>query len=403
MDVVAVSILNDLLNFDKIETGTLKIEAEEVNIWDLVESTVNQFRIQAMNGRVELKLDMQKPTIPSPAKQVDDLEAGKMPCPSVDQLKVCGDDVRISQVLRNVISNALKFTPDQGTIHVSVAHKEDGLAKSGPLMINDQVACTHPRAGSIEVRVKDSGVGLAKDQLQQLFGEGVQFDANRLQHGGGSGLGLSIAKGIVEQHMGSIRAESEGHGHGTTFIVELPLHMYPTMDSTDVTSKSHFDSADSPSVTTTTVAESEKSVDGCLGPRPKRILVAEDAASSRKMLVRLLERAGHSCVAVEDGQQAVLAMSNDLAIAKTDVSHTPICTLLMDFEMPIMTGPEATKAIREIGFNGTIIGVTGNVLQEDVDFFKDHGANEVFSKPISMDRLKTYWDQQAESHRRRKR
>ena len=390
-----MSILNDLLNFDKIETGTLKIETEEVNVWDLVENTVNQFRIQAINRKVDLQLEVQ-----SPPGSENDPECGKSTIgySSSEKFHVCGDDVRISQVLRNVISNALKFTPEQGTVQVSVAHFKNGLAKARPLMVDDHVACTHPRAGSIEIRVKDSGVGLTKDQLQKLFGEGVQFDANRLQHGGGSGLGLSIAKGIVEQHMGSIRAESEGQGFGTTFIVELPLYAYPIATDNDATKKT-----DALSVTASTVEGSQNSDELSNGSRPKRILVAEDATSSRKMLIRLLERAGHSCVAAANGKEALTAVSEDMALAKNDPSHIPICTCLMDFEMPLMTGPEATRAMRDVGYNGTIIGVTGNVLQEDIDFFMEHGANEVIPKPISMERLRNYWEHQAELARKRKR
>jgi hypothetical protein len=86
----------------------------------------------------------------------------------------------------------------------------------------------HPHAGSIQIRVKDEGVGLEKDQLALIFSsEGIQFNANQLQHGGGSGLGLAIAFGVVDQHGGIITAESDGRGQGSTLIVELPLYEYP--------------------------------------------------------------------------------------------------------------------------------------------------------------------------------
>jgi CheY-like chemotaxis protein len=295
-----------------------------------------------------------------------------------------GDDVRLSQVFRNVISNALKFTPPDGTIEVTASHVKNGLPGAKPIEGEEEFCITHPRAGSIRIAVKDSGVGLTKDQLQQLFGEGVQFDANRLQHGGGSGLGLNIAKGLVEQHQGTIRAESEGNGHGTTFIIELPLYEF-TME--ELKKDDDKDSTSQPTATTATLSTTKEER---VFP-PSRILVAEDAASSRKMLIRLLERSGHTCVPATNGQEALTAIEADMQVADPD--HIPIDTILMDFEMPLLTGPEATK-IWEMGYKGIIIGVTGNVLEEDVKFFKDHGADQVFSKPVSMEIIKAYLERQ---------
>jgi CheY-like chemotaxis protein len=299
-----------------------------------------------------------------------------------------GDDVRLSQVIRNLISNALKFTPPDGTIEVTASHVKNGLPKAQPLIVEGEMACTHPRAGSFRLSVKDSGVGLSEEQLQLLFTEGVQFDANKLQHGGGSGLGLCIAKGIVDQHNGSIWVESEGHGHGTAFVIELPLYEFPIEES-----KLKGDKSTASKTDTTTSSQDEH-----VGWRPRRILVAEDSVSSRKMLIRLLDRAGHTCIAAANGKEAVLTVTADMAEAEENPNHVPVDTILMDFEMPLLTGPEATKEIRQMGFKGTILGVTGNVLSEDVDFFKEQGADDVLGKPISMDRLNDCW----EKHQKRR-
>ena len=95
---------------------------------------------------------------------------------------------------RNVISNALKFTPADGSIEIRASHIPDGLAHAKPMLTQDGEEPLQPRTGSILIEIQDTGVGLTAEQLKMLFSEGVQFDANRLQHGGGSGLGLSIAK-----------------------------------------------------------------------------------------------------------------------------------------------------------------------------------------------------------------
>ena len=383
---VAVSILNDLLNYDKLETGTMKLELDAVNIWDLVNRTVQQFQIQAINRRVDMRFDLVgKDTEEIVATY--DIEGASSTRTTRDGKRVVGDDVRLGQVLRNVISNALKFTPADGTVLVTAEYVKNGLPHAKPVMDGDQVACDHPRAGSVRITIKDSGVGLTSEQLSQLFAEGVQFDANKLQHGGGSGLGLNIAKGIVEQHQGTIRATSEGVGTGTTFYVELPLYEYPFDEVT-----SDCDSKDSnncaPTEATSTVSEVQKEfINGNL-----RVLVAEDSVSSRKMLIRLLDRAGYECIPAGNGQEAVEIVQKDLAAYdKNPTEHRIIDTVLMDFEMPLVNGPEATKRLRRMGYKGLIVGVTGNVLDEDVEFFMQRGADDVMPKPVSLKGLKEVW------------
>ena len=168
---VAVEILNDLLNYDKLETGTMELEAEPVLIWDLVEKTVHQFGIQAVNRSVELKLKLDKP----PAVKSSDIEDAK---DYMDLYNVMGDRCRLGQVIRNVISNALKFTPQNGIIDVTATYVPHGLPHAKYMLTPGHEGIVRERAGSIKVSVKDSGVGLSSEQLGRLFNEGVQFDAN---------------------------------------------------------------------------------------------------------------------------------------------------------------------------------------------------------------------------------
>jgi signal transduction histidine kinase len=381
---VAVEILNDLLNYDKLETGTLELENEPVLIWDLIEKTFNQFGIQAVNGKIDFKLEMERPS----GAFLPDLEIGP---DSVDPYNVIGDRIRLSEVIRNVLSNALKFTPEDGTIQVTATYVPNGLPNAKPTAVDGEEGPLRERAGSIQVCVKDSGVGLSTEQLSLLFSEGVQFDANRLQHGGGSGLGLNIAKGLVEQHHGLIYAESKGIGDGTTFTIELPLYSFLEEDlerfvDRDSTANSTAHTAyNSTSEFSSIDAEDFKLV-------TRRLLVAEDSASSRKMFVRLLERAGNVCVPpAANGKEAVNIIKEDILAAKADPDHVPIYCILMDYEMPLLNGPEATKQLRTLGYKGIILGITGNVLSEDIECFKEHGADEVMSKPVSLKHIQKYW------------
>eukprot|EP00980_Cylindrotheca_fusiformis_P030106 scaffold24377_cov132-Cylindrotheca_fusiformis.AAC.4 len=377
---IAVEILNDLLNYDKLETGTLELETEPVLIWDLITKTVNQFGIQAANRKLELKLNIERPS----GLTIPDVEEGE----SHDPYNVIGDSIRLSQVIRNLISNALKFAPENSTIRVSATYLPNGLPNAKPMLLGDEATPSHERAGSLQLCVKDKGVGMSKEQLERLFSEGVQFDANRLQHGGGSGLGLNIAKGLVEQHSGTIKADSPGLGLGTTFTVELPLYEFQEEEL-----KKAIDDRDSttaPSSSNATRIDFSGEVESNK-PMTRRVLVAEDSASSRKMLIRLLERAGHTCVPASNGREAVDIMKEDLLAIQANANHVPIDTVLMDFEMPLLRGPDATKRIRTLNYKGIILGITGNVQSEDVEYFMKHGADEVFPKPVSLKEIQRFW------------
>lgn len=170
----AVGILNDLLNYDKMEHGTLTLELGAVAIWDVISRTVSSFDLQAQKRSIELTCRIDSP-------QNEEYDQAR--------LKVWGDDIRIRQVVRNIVSNSLKFCPEgNGKIVVSLTHNPDGLPnavlpRSGIVdaATSNTLICTYPRAGSIRISVSDNGVGMSDAQLQRLFQEGVQFEPNKLQ------------------------------------------------------------------------------------------------------------------------------------------------------------------------------------------------------------------------------
>ena len=170
----AVGILNDLLNYDKMEHGTLTLELGAVAIWDVISRTVSSFDLQAQKRSIELTCRIDSP-------QNEEYDQAR--------LKVWGDDIRIRQIIRNIVSNSLKFCPEgNGKIVVSLTHNPDGLPnavlpRSGIVdaATSNILICTYPRAGSIRISVSDNGVGMSDAQLQRLFQEGVQFEPNKLQ------------------------------------------------------------------------------------------------------------------------------------------------------------------------------------------------------------------------------
>jgi CheY-like chemotaxis protein len=222
----------------------------------------------------------------------------------------------------------------------------------------------------------------------------VQFNANELQAGQGSGLGLFISKGIIEQHGGRLVVASEGLGKGVTFTIELPLFCYDWHNKShresfrslhSMQSKASLDCSvhsDSNIVTFLGQTDAQQSYGGEYSVKhivPKTLLVVDDSSFNRKMVVRLLEAQDHVCEQAEDGEVAVWKYLEMVERGE------PPDAILMDFEMPVMNGPSATARLRELGCACLIVGVTGNVLSQDVAYFKEMGADAVLPKPLVLE------------------
>eukprot|EP00980_Cylindrotheca_fusiformis_P030584 scaffold25074_cov157-Cylindrotheca_fusiformis.AAC.2 len=379
----AVDILNDLLNYDKIEQGTLNLRLELLPIWELVEKAVMEFKVAASSKKVGLSVAFGEETRTTPRAQY-------LPTP-IRNLKVVGDPVRLSQVVRNLMSNALKFTPGGGNIQVqAILIRSSTDASEEYIELEDGWLVAGYNRGSLRVRVVDTGAGMSKDQLDSLFQEGVQFNANELQAGGGSGLGLFIAKGIVVQHGGSLTASSEGLGYGTTFELSVPLW---EIRSSSGNAESDVETGLPEAVQVSGVGSDTGTDSGTnqsmMLPKSKlRVLVVDDVKSNRRLLRRILENKGHECEEACDGQECV-----EMVRRACEQEH-PFHSILLDYEMPEMDGPTAAKTIRKelMDTETNIVGVTGNVLPDDVQFFKKCGANEVLSKPVKIGELLALWE-----------
>jgi CheY-like chemotaxis protein len=220
---------------------------------------------------------------------------------------------------------------------------------------------------------------MSQDQLAALFQHGIQFNVNDLQAGQGSGLGLFISKGFVKQHNGDLEVSSRGLGCGSTFTCSLPLYEAP-QSFTETTS---MNSQASPPVDDAALALKEEKIE----PLPLRILIVDDIGTNRKLLKRLAVNYGHSADVAKDGREAVEQVVNVMQNGTMDMYDT----ILMDYEMPVLRGPEAVKEIRELGCDSFIVGITGNVLAEDVSYFIACGADFVLPKPVDFRKLEELW------------
>lgn len=369
----AIVVLNDLINYDKISMGGLNVELRMMSFWSLITTTIKPFYVQAKQKNVALELDME-------------INRSQQALPPDRRQELCRlvmniDDIKIIQVIRNMVSNAIKFTPEAGSVLVTVYWDDQGV-KGDDHHCNDIVSPGEgadnrfPRAGSIVLLVKDSGAGMRLEDQKNLFKEGMQFQANKLQAGGGSGLGLWISKGVVNLHKGSLTAMSEGEGKGSTFRLELPAYRVPP--TSDLVYKEPVGQEKAESSMSTTIMTQ----DVYAMHRPVNILIVEDATSTRKVLCRLLGHAGYNCLEAFDGQDCLDKL------AQFAQENVVVDIILMDFEMPRLNGPKTSRIIRDQGISTPIIGLTGNVLQEDKNTFLDNGANDVLTKPTKIDELR---------------
>jgi signal transduction histidine kinase/CheY-like chemotaxis protein len=209
---VAVETLDDLLTFDKLDENKLVIEVDYLDPWTFLCDAAKPFEINARVLNIKYVIEVEDNGGLTPAN-----------CQWLKKYFIKGDKFKLAQVIRNLCSNALKFTPSGGTVSVKLALIAQSESSRG----------RQHNAPVVRMTVTDSGAGISKEHQCKLFGQYVQFNASKLQQGKGSGLGLWISKSIVELHEGTIWVNSEGEGFGTTFGIDLPCFSCNLIDQVD--------------------------------------------------------------------------------------------------------------------------------------------------------------------------
>lgn len=252
-----------------------------------------------------------------------------------ETLYIDGDPVRIAQVLANLLLNASKFTGKGGRIAV--------------------VAERSPRNGSAGVRISvtDNGIGLAPDQLERIFEPYVQASADASTFPEGLGLGLSVARRLIDLHGGKIHARSDGPGRGSTFVVELPLCDPPAKTAAPTTDRRGEQTA-------------------------ARILIADDDRDAASTLASLLELMGHETFSAHDGESAIAVAEQ----VQPDV-------VILDIQMPKVDGYAAARTLRERAWAGKLLLYALTGWGEPRDPLRMSGAkfDRYFVKPVSVDTL----------------
>ena len=348
-----LSLINDVLDMTKIESGNMQMLDTSFDLRALLDSCCSIVEGQIVDRHMTF------------TKQI-----GPFWHPYLT-----GSELHIRQVLINILSNAVKYTPDGGEINFRAKETlfEEGLVH-------------------LRMEIKDNGIGMSEEFLQHIFEPFTQEQRSSRTHYKGTGLGMAITKKLVDQMHGSLDVESEP-GKGSTFIVRLslPLGTPPKAEPSVVVRHAASAAAsaaasgsswgDASAAGAETAAAAPAAAETVLPLAGLHLLLAEDNELNSEIATTLLEEQGASITAVENGRLALEAIQN--AAPRTyDV-------ILMDVMMPEMNGLEATRCIRAFEGKGPgegtpIIAMTANVFADDVKACLDAGMNSHVGKPLDM-------------------
>jgi len=314
-----LEILNDILDFSKIEANRLEIEEVPCAPARIFGDVVDLLRPRANEKKIQLVLELDGP-IPE---------------------RLRSDPVRLRQILLNLVGNAVKFT---SAGQVGVRARYDG---------NDR---------TLEFDVEDTGIGIEEKVLAEIFEPFRQGDSSMTRRFGGTGLGLAITKRLVERLGGAITATSQP-GKGSLFRVRVPAH---PVESDGV---SEVQEPDTPSTGRMRSALAGLRASG-------RVLMVEDGPDNQRVIRHVLEMAGYSVTAADNGQIGL-----ELALAAAE-EGSPFRVILMDVQMPVLDGYEATRRLRAAGYAGPIIALTAHALPSERQRCLEAGCDAFATKPI---------------------
>ncbi len=317
-----LSLINDVLDMSRIESGKVTLEEKATNLLELVQGIRDMLQSDMKQKGLDFFLD------------VEGIQ---------NKLVVC-DKLRINQILLNCLSNSMKFTASGGSIGLRIVQMDNAPAGYG----------------NFSFEVWDTGIGMSEEYVRHIFEPFTRERTSTVSKIQGTGLGMAIVKNIVDMMNGSISVYSE-QGCGTTFHIELVLRL--AEDAMEPFMK-----------------KKEKHLPVAGHFAGKTILVVEDNEINLEIILALLGDFGAKLVSAENGAQAVELYSQDPQ--RFDL-------ILMDIQMPVMDGLEATKAIRkgEEGRRVPILAMTANAFAEDRRVAMDSGMDDYITKPVDMPTL----------------
>ena len=320
-----LALINDVLEMSRIESGKMDLELAEVDLRKTLSEVEDMFSTQMSEKHIDFIVDSSH----------------------VTRSRVLCDKNRLNRVLFNLLSNAYKFTPQGGTISVTLWQIGDGA----------------DGYGKYELRVKDSGIGMTPEFAAKVFEAFERERTSTVSGIQGTGLGMAITKSIIDLMGGTIDVIT-APGRGTEFVIKVKFELQ-SGDSTEAESGEREEQLIMPDFST------------------MRLLLVEDNEINREIAMTILKEVGFTLETAVNGKEAVEKVSSAAA------GHFD--AVLMDIQMPVMNGYEATRAIRALGdpqLSGIpIIAMTANAFSEDIKAAEEAGMNAHIAKPIDADAL----------------
>ena len=330
-----LELINGILDLSRIESGKMEVQCMPCSPRQAVEEILSLMKVRADAKGLPLRLEIVEPL---PATIVT-------------------DPIRLEQILINLVGNAIKFTEVGGIrMVVRMASPADGVRQ-------------------LVIDVIDTGPGIRDDQIARLFEPFTQGDSSTSRRFGGTGLGLAISRRLAEMLGGSITVSSQP-GQGSTFSVILP-------DTPPINGTSLPTSA-APVVSAPTASPPCRSLPVRL---QGRILLVEDGPDNQRLLTFLLKKVGAEVIVAANGQEAL----DQVRAAGGDQGRrspgSPFDLILMDMQMPVMDGYEATRRLRQEAYAGPIVALTAHAMSHDRQKCLDAGCDDYLSKPIDRETL----------------
>lgn len=324
-----LGIINDILDLSKVESGKMTIETIRQNPMQIIADVASLMKVKADGAGLVLGFEY----------------LGEIP------QTIQTDPTRLRQILINLIGNAIKFT-------------EVGGVRLVTSFVNDK------RKPVLQFDVIDTGIGLTPEQIDRLFQPFSQADNSTTRKFGGTGLGLSISKRFAKMLGGDIEIVDTHPGIGTRF--RLTISTGP-LDGVNMIRN--------PAAAFMENQEEAASGEGEIGIEGMRILLAEDGPDNQRLISHVLRKAGADVTVKENGQLAIEA-----ALAARDEGY-PFDAILMDMQMPVMDGYQATRSLRELRYYGPIIALTANAMDGDREKCIKAGCDDYATKPINRKKL----------------
>ncbi|WP_417383865.1 ATP-binding protein [Gimesia sp.] len=305
-------LINDLLDASRIVHGKIELKKEKLDLTQVLNRAIETANPFIREKQQDLKLDL-----------------------SDTPIFLEGDEIRLTQVFANLLTNASKYTDKKGTIWLNTKQERDAAV----------------------IEVCDNGFGIDPELLEDVFSTFTQEQRSKLHSKGGLGLGLSLVKQLVELHQGSVSAKSEGADRGSVFSVRLPA-LEPEENDTFVESESaSLSSQNIPS---------------------RRVLIIEDTAGIARMISLLFEKLGHEPLVAASGTAAIRMFQ-----------ETPPEIVILDLMLPDMSGLEVARELRSLDQNNStlIVALTGHSDDEHRQQARKHGCDEYFVKPVDIQDL----------------